>query len=502
MRLNLDLVAKHLKCKPWRDISNTIIPTADQILDYWLPPIVPNVVKDDFEEFFVAKLSGKLGWLRRCMNSSFSKFKVEFTPGGYRGLPDFIEWDGKLDGQFLERIVPLLQSIAECTTTPLSLEQFWTLATELCKFTVFPLSPLDINIIKAFSKMPMITIPALARLLGSSYKTTRNRWNRLRRLNICRIPAQVNYHSLGLTPVFIELHDTETSIKSPYILSYIELAGNERSDLYFMAVPEEQLNRLPRFLDFYFGNTYTLYLVEDIGQTIEFTHYQIEKECWNIDWRKLFIGAHLLHHSDANQHLEFRDDTGQPPHRLYIPDSRDKLLIPLLASDARMKLETLASFAGMSVSQASRRKSKLIEHGVLQPKPLIRRIGLLEDVIVRVKENDAQLLGIVNELPQAWIRQLTEYHTGEHELFIYATLPPGSFALIRYYLSKYLHTNSDVYISGPENGGWPLRFDTYDSEKCRWIWKEPIVVENSRLTAFEMRTKPGRPEMTEKKDLL
>jgi len=238
-----------------------------------------------------------------------------------------------------------------------------------------------------------------------------------------------------------------------------------------------------------------LYLVEDMGQTVEFTHYQINEEGWNIDWRKLFIGAHLLHNSDVDQQLEFCSDDIQTLHRLYIPDSKDTRLIPLLASDAHMKLEKLASIAGMSVSQASRRKSRLIEREILQPKPLIRRIGLLEDVIIRMKENDARLLGIVNELPQAWIRQLTKYHTGEKELFVYATLPPGSFVLIRYYLNKYLHTKSDVYISGPENGGWPLTFDTYDSENGSWIWKDPIVVEGSRITAFEPRTKLRQADM-------
>ncbi len=493
MRLNLDLVAKHLRCKPWREISDAANTTPSQILDYWLPPILPKIVRDDFEEFFTSKLSGKLGWLRSCIDSSFSKFKVTFEPGGYRGLPDFVEWDGKLDGQFLERMLPLLHSVAECTTTPLSVEQFWILATELCKFTIFPVSPLDISIIKAFCKMPMITIPVLARLLGISYKKIRNRWNRLRRLNICRIPAQVNYRSLGLVPVFIELHDTKTSIKSSYILSYIELAGNVRRALYLMAVPEEQLSQLPNFLDLHFDTTHTLYLFEDMGQIVEFTHYQTNKHRWDIDWRKLFIGAHLLHDSYFDQPLEVRNDE-QQHHRLYIPDNKDKQLIPLLASDARMKLEKLASIAEMSISQTSRRRSRLFELEVLQPKPLIRRIGLLEDVIIRMKENDARLLGIVNELPQAWIRQLIEYHTGEKELFIYATLPPGSFSLIRYYLSKYLHTKSDVYISGPENGGWPLTFETYDSEKGCWNWKEPLVEEYSRITAFEPRAKQRQSE--------
>lgn len=495
MRLNLDLVIKHFKCKPWRKISDTVIVTPEEILDYWLPPILPTIVREDFQEFLTGKLSGKIGWLRSCTNSSFTQFKVTFEPGGYRGLPDFIEWDGKLDGEFLEHILPLLQSIAECTTSPLSVEQFWTLATELCKFTTFPLSSLDITIIKAFNKMPMITIPALARLLGASYKKTRSRWNRLRRLNICRIPAQVNYRSLGLVPVFIELHDTHSSIKSPYILSYIELAGNLRRSLYFMVVPEEQVMRLPSFLASHFGTTHTLHLVEDVGQVVEFTHYHVNEARWHIDWRKLFIGAHLLHNTELNQHVDLRTDASQRLHRLYIPDSRDKRLIPLLSSDSRMKLEKLASFAGMSVSQASRRRAKLLDLEVLQPKPLIRRIGLLEDVIIRMKDADPRLLGIVKELPQAWIRQLTEYHSGKKELFIYATLPPGSFAQIRYYLSKYLPTKSDVYISGPENGGWPLTFETYDSEKGSWNWKAPLVVESPRVTSFKAKSVQSQVDM-------
>jgi DNA-binding Lrp family transcriptional regulator len=495
MRLDLDLVAKHLKCKPWREITDTATSTPDQILDYWLPPILPEMIRDDFHAFFAEKLAGKLGWLRSCMDSSFTSFKVAFSPGGYRGLADFIEWDGKLDGQFLELMLPLLQSIGECTTTPLSVKQFWTLATELCKFTIFPLSPLDVRIIKTFSTMPMITIPALARLLSTSYKKTRSRWNRLRRLNICRIPAQLNYRRLGLIPVFIELHDTKTSISSPYILSYSELAGNVRRALYFMAVPEDHITQLPSFLTRHFGTTYTLYHVEDMGQTIEFTHYQISRERWNIDWRKLFIGAHLLHNSDWSQQPELQNDDETKPHRLYIPDNKDKHLIPLLASDARTKLEKLASIAGMSVSQASRRKSRLIELEVLQPKPIIRRIGLLEDIIIRIKENDSRLLGIVNELPQAWKRKLTDYQTGNKELFVYTTLPPGSFAMIRYYLSKYIHTESNVFISGPENGGWPLTFDTFDSEKGCWNWEEPTVHEGAKVTAFDTSPRLRRVPM-------
>ena len=492
MRLDLDLVAKHFKCKPWREISNKAIITPEKILEHWLPPIVPKIIREDFQEFLTGKLSGQLGWLRSCIDSSFTKFKVAFEPGGYRGLPDFIEWDGKLDGQFLERMLPLLHSIAECTTNSLSVEQFWTLATELCKFTSFPLSALDITIINTFNRMPMITIPALARLLGVSYKKTRSRWNRLRRLNICRIPAKVNYQSLGLIPVFIELHDTSSSITSPYILSYIELAGNLRRSLYLMVVPEDHLTQLPSFLKLHFGNTHTLYLVEDIDQAVEFTHYHINEARWHIDWRKLFIGAHLLHNTEPTQHPNIRKEAETPSQRLYIPDNRDKRLIPLLASDARIKLEKLATFAGMSVSQASRRKSKLLDLGVLHPKPLIRRLGLLEDVIIRMKDNDPRLLGIVKELPQAWIRQFTEYHSGEKELFIYTTLPPGSFAQLRYYLSKYLPTQADVYISGPENGGWPLTFDTYDSETGCWNWEEPEVIDSPRITAFEASVKHGK----------
>ncbi|MFX1405166.1 MAG: AsnC family transcriptional regulator [Promethearchaeota archaeon] len=489
MRLNLDFVAKHLKCKPWREISDAPITSPDQILDHWIPPILPEMVREDFQVFFDNKLSGKIDWLRSCMDSSFTKFKVRFEPGGYRGVADFIEWDGKLDGQFLDRIIVLLQSIAKCTAAPLSVEQFWNLATELCKFTVFPLSSLDIHIIKAFSNMPMITIPALARLLGSSYKKTRSRWNRLRRLNICRILAQVNYQSLGLVPVFIELHDTNASIQSPYMLSYIELAGNVRRTLYFMAVPKERLTQLSGFLRSNFGTTYTLFLVEDVGRTVEFTHYKIDQKRWTINWQKLFIGAHLLHNRCLNLQPTVHDDTRPRTHRYYVPDSKDKRLIPLLAPDARIKLEKLAAIAGMSISQVSRRRSKLIELGVIQPTPLIRRIGLLEDVIIRVKENDERLLGIVNELPQAWIRQLTKYQTHENEFFVYTTLPPGSFSLIRYYLSKYIHTPSDVFITGPENGGWPLTFETFDLESCSWTWRDPIVVENAKIAAIDPRAK-------------
>ncbi|MFX1318328.1 MAG: hypothetical protein ACFE9O_04230, partial [Promethearchaeota archaeon] len=60
MRLNLDFVAKHLKCKPWREISDAPITSPDQILDHWIPPILPEMVREDFQVFFDNKLSGKI----------------------------------------------------------------------------------------------------------------------------------------------------------------------------------------------------------------------------------------------------------------------------------------------------------------------------------------------------------------------------------------------------------------------------------------------------------
>ncbi|MFW9830178.1 MAG: hypothetical protein ACFFD8_00120 [Candidatus Thorarchaeota archaeon] len=487
MRIDLDLAVKHLKCKPWRKITDSTISSPDQIIDHWLPPILPQMIREDFIEFFISKLTGKIGWLRSRIDSSFTKFKVDFRPGGYRGLPDFIEWDSQLDGQFLERMFSLLQSIAQCTSSLLTVEQFYMLSSELCKFTSFSLTSPDISIIKTFCQMPMITIPALARILGMSYKKTRNRWNRLRKLNICRITAKANYRLLGLIPVFIELHDLTRTIRSPYILSQIELSGNSNSTLYLVVVPEEKLGTLSKFLHAHFGSTHTLYVVDDLGQAIEFTHYQIKSGNWNIDWRKLFIGAHLLH-NDYNNPNSPSLPAKKHPTRLYLPDTKDKKLIPVLMADARVKLEKLAKIAGMSISQASRRKSKLIELGVLQPEPLIRRVGLIEDVIIRAKEADARVLGIINELPQAWIRQLTEYSSGKKEILLYTTLPPGSFAQIRYYLSKYLHTESDIYISGPENGGWPLTFETLDTEQGIWKWQEPNIIENHKIRAFERAT--------------
>lgn len=488
MRLDLDLVTKYLKCRTWRENPNTTISSPEQLLDQLLPPILPRMVKDDFLEFFTHKIYGKLGWLRKCTDPSFTKFKVKFEPGGYRGLPDFIDWDGQLDGSFLEQMLPLLQSIAQFTMNPLTAEQFWMLATELCKFTNFPLTSLDIRIIKSFSQMPTITNPGLARLLGVSYKKIRSRWNRLQRLNICRILAKVNYRLLGLVPVIVELHDLTKTIRSPYLIGLTPLSGDSNSVLYSLVIPEERLGSFSKFLNSSLGTTHTLFLAKDRGQTIEFTHYQRDKGNWNIDWRKLFIGAHLLHNSEnLTSSLFWEED--MEPRNPYFLDDKDKRLIPILMSDARIKLEKLAATADMSISQASRRKSRLIDLGVLQLEPLIRRVGLIEDIIIRIKENDTRITGIFDELPQAWKRQLTEYRTAKKEILLFATLPAGSFALMRYYLHKYLHTKSEISITGPENGGWPLTFDTFNVEQGGWVWQNPTITENSQFTTFDVRTK-------------
>jgi DNA-binding Lrp family transcriptional regulator len=490
MRLTLDLAFKHLKCKPWREDADSTISTPEQIFDHWLPPILPPVIREDFLEFFQNKLAGRLDWLRSCLDLSYTEFKVLFDwgPGGYRGLPDFVDWDGKLDGQFLDRIIPLLQSIAKCTTIPLTVEQFWILATELCKFSSFQLKALDIRIIQTLSQMPTMTIPEVSRLLRIGEKKVRRRWKRLQRLNICKIIAKIHYPSLGLVPVFVELFDTKSVIRSPYLISRVELSGNSRRTLNFMVIPEDHLGSFAKKLNAQFGTAHTLFLAKDLGKTVAFSHYQIKSGRWNVDWRKLFIGAHLFHPASSDPVSYSQTEELEHPPRLYIPDFKDKQIIPILTTDARVKLERLAKSARISVAQASRRRTRLLELGVIHLHPMLRRVGLIEDVFIRISEQDRRLMGIIDELPQTWIRELTGYHTGHKEMLLYATLPAGSYVLMRYYLAKYLHTQAEVSLAGPEIGGWPLSFDSFDSEQGRWIWHEPAIIQEEAFTAFEMKT--------------
>jgi hypothetical protein len=161
----------------------------------------------------------------------------------------------------------------------------------------------------------------------------------------------------------------------------------------------------------------------------------------------------------------------------------------MLMSDARVKLEKLAQIAGMSIAQASRRKANLVEVGVLRLEPLIRRIGLIEDIVIRIKKEESRILGLIRELPQAWIRQLTELRSGKREILVYTTLPAGSFTLMRYYLSRYLQTESDIYISSPASGGWPLSFDTFDVTKSQWVWQPPVIIEDSKISQLEISSK-------------
>jgi len=475
MQVNVESITQYVKCTPYKPIPSHAVCSIVELLDFWLPPILPTIIKEDFLEFFTSKVTGKIRWLRSCIDSSFTSFKVRFDLGGYRGLPDFIFWDDNLDGHFLEQILPLLHIIANCTNSPLNAEQFVAIATDLCQWANFRLNSLDIRIITTICQMPSITIPALTRLLHLSYKKVRTRWKRLRRLNIFRVTALPNYLNIGLQPVIIEIRDSQRILGNPFLLSKIRLTGGRNQVLHTMVVPQEQLETLTRCLKQQTGTAHTLYLAKSLGHSIVFTNYQIDRDYWDINWRRLFIGAHLLHHDQKeNKYMDFFESENPPIHP-YILDEKDKRLIPVLMSDAHMKLELLASTLHMSLSQVSRRKTKLLELGVLRLEPIMRRVGLIEDIVIRISEEDPRLLGILEELPQIWTIQLTEIRTGKKQILVYTTLPAGSFAKIQYYIRRYLQSKPEIFLCGPESGGWPLSFETYDSERGIWKWQEPIV---------------------------
>lgn len=475
MQVDVESIMENVKCQPYKALPNSNDHSLTEVLNLWLPPILPEIIREDFLEFFANKVSGRLGWLRSCIDSSFTNFRVEFDIGGYRGLADFVLWDDNLEGHFLERMVPLLQAIAKSSDTTLTLEQFVALATDLCQWASFPLAPQDVSIITAVDQLPEITVPVLSRLLHTSYKKTHSRWKRLTQLNILRVTMIPNYRSIGLQPVMLELRDFKRGLSSPYLLSKIRLTGDGNQVFYTMVIPEEQLGAFTRWVERNLGTAHSLYLAESRGRTIAFTHYQFDRSRWEIDWRKLFIAAHLLHAEVATDaQPDFYEQDGCRP---YVLDEKDTRLIPVLMSDAHLKLEALANRLSMSLSQVSRRKYKLTSLGILRPEPIIRRVGLVEEIAMRVDQEDPRLLGIVRELPQTWTTHLVELKTGKKQILVYATLPAGSFAIIRYYQRRYLPAKADISLSEAESGGWPLSFRTYDVERGCWNWSDPLLTD-------------------------
>jgi len=487
--VDLDYISSYVKCKPYKSPPSKI-ENIREALELWLPPVIPKEVVEDFIQFFTLKITGRVDELEAHRDPLFTGFKIKFGLGGYRGIADFIFWDEKLEGQLLEQLLPLLHKVSRLSKKPLTTEQFVSLVTDLCYWVNLPLTPLDVNIITTIHKMPFMTVPSLARLLHASYKRVHSRWSRLKRLDILRITALPNYRSIGLRPVIVELHNTRNIIVSPYILSKLSLTGSEDSTLYVMVIPEERLGCLIKALDREMRGVYSLHLAENRGHTISFTYYRFDDHAWDINWRKLFLGVHLLYKEIEERERPKKER--EEEYRPYVPDKHDTKLIPALMSDATMKLELLSQKVGLSLSQVSRRRSRLINTGVLRLETVLRRVGLIEEIVLKIDEQDTKMIGLIKEFPQAWVTRLTDVKTGKRQFLVYTTLPAGSFVRIRHYITRYVPTRVDVFISGPESGGWPLSFENYDVEKGCWIWQEPEVVKPGTekvltLNSFESR---------------
>jgi len=478
--IDVKYISKCVKCKPYHPVPpNLKETTLGKLLELWLPPIIPIGVREDLLKFFNFKITGRIDELRAYREQPFDTFKVKFGLGGYRGIADFVFWDENLEGHLLERLLPLLHTISGFSKKPLTTEQFVALATDLCRWANLPLTPLDVRIITTIHRIPSMTVPSLARLLHVSYKRVHSRWSRLRRLNILRITALPNYRSIGLQPVIVELHNTRNTIVSPYVLSKFTLTGGDNSTLHVMAIPEERLGSLIKSLDREVGSTYSLYLAENKGHTISFAYYHFDRHVWDINWRKLFLGAHLLYDGTKAVSWAGIERWKHERTRPYVPDKQDVKIIPALMSDANMKLEALSRKVGLSISQVSRRKARLIDTGVLRLETVLRRVGLIEEVVLKIDEQDPRILGIVRELPQTWVILLTDVRSRKRRFLVYTTLPAGSFVKMRHYMAQYLPSRIEVLISGPESGGWPLSFENYDVEEGRWIWREPVVVKHA-----------------------
>ncbi len=287
------------------------------------------------------------------------------------------------------------------------------------------LTPLRLKLLAYLNASPLMSLLDLSKNLGISLQAVSRHLNELRRCQILRYCADINYNLLNLVPIFL-ICPAVIPLKSSYTHSTFVTRGASQWVHYFLLYPRNQLPIIvPKLKPLLRRN---IFQIMATTRTIRIRFNGNPNQAYG-EKPPLDLSAETPSHrvSHTTHHTRI--------------SSRDVHLLTLLSKNFKQSRQSLAAKLQVSLTSLSNRINRLVREGFLTPYISVDNIGFEETslFLFRNKLKDP-IMRILDSLPITSSFLLQEMNSSKIAHLFKIRAPIGTSILLESLLSKYDNT--------------------------------------------------------------
>ena len=296
---------------------------------------------------------------------------------------------------------------------------------EIWEHNISRLSETELDVLEGLLRTPEFSMKDLAKKVGLTYNRTRRALDHLRATGVLRREGRIDAASMGLDRVLIIQENPTGCVNSPYVTRVLYVDGSTRKVFTKALIPS-------RHRKDFMGTIKTIRALSDSTRVYVLSaglprfgraYYNAAKRKFEFD--KLHFRLMLRAGGDDLTLGEFNIGDIRFPNRF---NSSETKIIETLIDDFDLTAQDIAKRTGLSESTIFRKRVKIINEGVVRPRPKIT-IPQLSDRVCGIFGGEAasNILSAWFQLPYTTTSMITNFEDASEKKIIFTTaLPAGS----------------------------------------------------------------------------
>ncbi|MDF1538057.1 MAG: hypothetical protein P1Q69_04060 [Candidatus Thorarchaeota archaeon] len=297
---------------------------------------------------------------------------------------------------------------------------------EIWEQNISRLTETELNVLEGLLQSPDLSMKELAKHIKITYNRTRRALDHLKSTGVLRREGRVDAASLGLDRLLIIQTNPTGVVNSPYVTRALYVDGSTRRVFLKLLIPSRHRNA-------FMGTIKTIRSLSDSTKVYALSaglprfgraYYSYSKRKFEFD--KLHFRLMLRAGGMDDLTLgEFNVGAIKFPNRF---NSSETKIIESLIDDFDLTAQEIAKNTGLSESTTFRKRAKIVNSGIVRPRPKIA-IPNLSDRVCGIfgGEAAATIIPAWSQLPCTTTSMITNLEDASEKKIIFTTaLPAGS----------------------------------------------------------------------------
>ncbi|MFW9908614.1 MAG: hypothetical protein ACFFEF_08565 [Candidatus Thorarchaeota archaeon] len=351
---------------------------------------------------------------------------------------------------------------------------------DLWEQNISRLTKTELTVLEGVLKEPELGLSELAKSIGLNYNKTRRAMEHLRSTTVLRREGRVDAVSLGLDRILIISENPTGVLNSPYFTRFLYVDGSTRYVFLKGLIPSKRRDdflQTIKTLRSASDNT-TVWILSAGLPRFGSAYFNAAKRRFDFD----ALHFRLLLRAGGKGLTVGSFPVGEVRFPQRFKSSETKI-IETLIEDFDMTAQQLAKETGLSESTTFRKRARIVNEGIVRPRPKIT-IPRLSDRIIGIFSPEAagNIIHAWAELPLTYTSQITNLENRSEKKIVFATALPAGTArdLLEVLMTE--KSRADDFVAYEVSAGASNHLPVsslYDTTKKEWIFN---------ATFFDVRT--------------